>query len=93
AVLSTTQEVLVEGQKDDPDGQAVLTGRTRTNKLVHFRAPPVNGHAPPALGELVDVRIEKTSPWSLQGSLVSAVECATPQPEGCGIQAPAFRRG
>ncbi len=54
-LLGTTQEVLVEGEKD-----GVLTGRTRTNKLVHF---PGHGN----LGRLVDVRIEKASPWALQG--------------------------
>ena len=56
-LLDTTQEVLVEGGKD-----GVLTGRTRSNKIVHFR-----GEA--QLGDLVDVRIEKASPWALQGLL------------------------
>ncbi len=84
ALLGTTQEVLVEslpadrrGEKDGPDGQAVRTGRTRTNKLVHFRAeaspsgraPAVNGHA---VAALVHVRIEKATAWSLQGTGVGA---------------------
>ncbi|MGE5553159.1 MAG: tRNA (N6-isopentenyl adenosine(37)-C2)-methylthiotransferase MiaB [Betaproteobacteria bacterium] len=54
-------EVLVEGQsKADP---AMLAGRTRTNKLVHFPGPP--GLA----GELVRVQIEETHPWTLYGKM------------------------
>jgi tRNA-2-methylthio-N6-dimethylallyladenosine synthase len=68
ALLGTTQEVLVEGQKDGPDGQATFTGRNRTNKLVHFQAAEA-----PAIGELVGVRIEKATAWSLQGRATSAV--------------------
>jgi len=62
ALLDTTQEVLVEGEKD-----GTFTGRNRMNKLVHFRA-----ETPPAIGDLVDVRIAKTTPWSLQGQRVTA---------------------
>jgi len=65
AFLDTTQEVLVEGQKEAEDGDTVYTGRNRANKLVHFRAD--GGHAPVAVGDLVPVRISKTTPWSLQG--------------------------
>ena len=36
-------------------------GRTRTDKLVFFDDPLDR------LGELVDVEVTKTSPWSLQG--------------------------
>lgn len=53
-----TVEVLVEGQKN---GQ--WYGRTRTNKLVFFTSP-FDATRP---GQLVDVRIERTSPWSLKG--------------------------
>jgi tRNA-2-methylthio-N6-dimethylallyladenosine synthase len=63
ALLGTTQEVLVEGEKD-----GTFTGRSRTNKLVHFTA----GQTAPAIGELVDVRITKATPWSLQGEPVPA---------------------
>jgi len=62
ALLDTMQEVLVEGVKD-----GTHTGRNRTNKLVHFQAEP-----PPAIGDLVSVRITKTTPWSLQGELMLA---------------------
>jgi tRNA-2-methylthio-N6-dimethylallyladenosine synthase len=55
----TVQEVLVEGEKGGK-----LNGRTPTDKIVHFRGQ----HRP---GDLVNVRIEKTSAWSLQGRVVN----------------------
>jgi tRNA-2-methylthio-N6-dimethylallyladenosine synthase len=61
-LLGTKQEVLVEGEKD-----GTYTGRNRTNKLVHFHADVA-----PAFGEVVSVRIDKTTAWSLQGELVGA---------------------
>ena len=54
-------EVLVEGMK-----KGKWQGRTRTDKLVFF--PDFGTH----LGSLVDVRIEKTSPWSLQGTVAES---------------------
>ena len=51
-----TVEVLVEGRKGGK-----WQGRTRTNKLVFF------SDKADCLGELVKVRIERTSPWALQG--------------------------
>jgi len=59
ALLGQRVEVLVEGLKRDK-----WQGRTRTGKLVFF------SHAADQLGKLVEVEIEKTSPWSLQGRLV-----------------------
>ncbi|MFQ5933527.1 MAG: tRNA (N6-isopentenyl adenosine(37)-C2)-methylthiotransferase MiaB [Dehalococcoidia bacterium] len=56
-LLGTIQEVLVEGQR-----KGKWQGRTRTNKLVFF---PDEGDRQ---GQLVDVKIEKATPWSLQGS-------------------------
>ncbi len=50
------QEVLVEGRRDDR-----WYGRTRSNKLVHFA-----GSA--AIGDVVRVRIERSTAWSLQGT-------------------------
>jgi tRNA-2-methylthio-N6-dimethylallyladenosine synthase len=61
-LLGSTQEVLVEGEKD-----GTFTGRNRGNKLVHFAAETA-----PAIGDLVDVRVTKTTPWSLQGQMVRA---------------------
>ncbi len=60
ALVGSVQEVLVEGEKD-----AVLTGRTRSNKLVHWR-----GEARP--GDLVNVRITRASPWALRGAQAEA---------------------
>jgi tRNA-2-methylthio-N6-dimethylallyladenosine synthase len=73
AYVETTQEVLVEGEKD-----GTFTGRNRANKLVHFRpeAPRGEGGVSTQPGELVDVRITRATPWSLQGELVPAAATA-----------------
>jgi tRNA-2-methylthio-N6-dimethylallyladenosine synthase len=55
-LLGETVEVLVEGRK-----KGRWWGRTRTDKLVFFEDK--SDH----VGQLVNVRVEKTSPWSLQG--------------------------
>jgi tRNA-2-methylthio-N6-dimethylallyladenosine synthase len=60
-LLGSTQEVLVEGQS-----KGRWYGRTRTNKLVFF------DHATDLSGQLVQVAIEQTSPWALQGTLASS---------------------
>jgi len=57
-LLGKTVEVLVEGRKKDK-----WQGRTRTGKLVFFRK------SNDCLGQLVRVRIDKTTPWSLQGTV------------------------
>jgi len=51
-----TVEVLVEGEK-----KGRWQGRTRGDKLVFFN------ESRDCLGKLMKIRIEKTSPWSLQG--------------------------
>jgi tRNA-2-methylthio-N6-dimethylallyladenosine synthase len=57
-LLGRTVEVLVEGQ-----ARGKWYGRTRTNKLVHIeQASDLNG-------QLLEVEIVQTSPWSLQGRL------------------------
>ncbi|WP_096189053.1 tRNA (N6-isopentenyl adenosine(37)-C2)-methylthiotransferase MiaB [Evansella halocellulosilytica] len=59
-------EVLVEGEsKKNPD---VLTGRTRTNRLVNLRAPKS------AIGQLVNVKITEAKTWSLDGHVVETAE-------------------
>jgi tRNA-2-methylthio-N6-dimethylallyladenosine synthase len=58
-LLDTTQGVLVEGQR-----KGRWFGRNRNDKLVFF------DHQDDLKGQMVDVRIERTSPWSLQGALV-----------------------
>jgi tRNA-2-methylthio-N6-dimethylallyladenosine synthase len=61
ALVGSTVEVLVEGpSKTDP---AMRSGRTRTNKLVHFPGAT-------APGTFVEVGIERASPHFLIGALV-----------------------
>ena len=57
--MGRTVEVLVDGHS-----KGRWQGRTRTDKLVFIDSPQ------DLLGWLVNVRIDHTSPWSLQGSLV-----------------------
>ncbi|HEY81970.1 MAG TPA: tRNA (N6-isopentenyl adenosine(37)-C2)-methylthiotransferase MiaB [Dehalococcoidia bacterium] len=57
-LLNKTVEILVEGKAKDK-----WQGRTRTGKLVFFSSD--GDH----LGKLVNIKIERTSPWSLQGKL------------------------
>ncbi len=66
-LLGREVEVLVEGQKPNPEGEAAWYGRTRQNKLAHFRSA-TGGQ----VGELATVRIERTSPWSLVGAAAEA---------------------
>ncbi|TMW73286.1 tRNA (N6-isopentenyl adenosine(37)-C2)-methylthiotransferase MiaB [Alteribacter natronophilus] len=59
-------EVLVEGKsKKDPE---TLAGRTRTNRLVNFKAPES------CIGELVNVKITEAKTWSLNGQTVETAE-------------------
>jgi tRNA-2-methylthio-N6-dimethylallyladenosine synthase len=58
ALLGKMVEILVEGRK-----KGKWQGRTRSDKLVFFRDN--ENH----LGKLVNIEIEKTSPWSLQGKI------------------------
>jgi tRNA-2-methylthio-N6-dimethylallyladenosine synthase len=55
----TEQEVLVEGRRDGR-----WHGRTRSNKLVHFA-----GEA--SIGEVIPVRIDHATAWSLQGTVAA----------------------
>ena len=55
-LLGKTVEVLVEGRKKDK-----WQGRTRSGNLVFFNSDS------DCLGQLMKIRIEHTSPWSLQG--------------------------
>jgi tRNA-2-methylthio-N6-dimethylallyladenosine synthase len=63
ARIGRVEEVLVEGpSRKDAD---VLTGRTRQNKLVHFRAEPL------APGTVADVLVTGAAPHHLRGDLVA----------------------
>jgi tRNA-2-methylthio-N6-dimethylallyladenosine synthase len=67
--FGTTQEVLVDGRN-----RGRWQGRTRTDKLVFFDPP--DDMESDMLGRLVDIRITRTTPWSLQGRLVGAAVSA-----------------
>jgi tRNA-2-methylthio-N6-dimethylallyladenosine synthase len=65
ACIGTTQEVLVDSVAEDSPGRR-LSGRTRTNKPVHFDG---DGGL---LGKLVQVRVKEAGPHSLLGQLAEA---------------------
>ncbi len=58
--LGSIEEVLVDSVKN-----GVVSGRNRNDKLVYL------DDGKERLGEMVHVRIDKTGPWSLQGTVVS----------------------
>jgi tRNA-2-methylthio-N6-dimethylallyladenosine synthase len=58
-LMGETTEILVEGRN-----KGKWYGRTRTDKLVFFSS------GREYTGRLVKIKIEKTSPWSLQGKIV-----------------------
>lgn len=59
-------EVLVEGEsKKNPE---ILSGRTRTNRLVNFKGPKE------VIGEIVFVKITEAKTWSLDGEMVKTAE-------------------
>ena len=57
------QEILVEGRQ-----KGKWQGRTRSNKLVFFEDEAYHQ------GKVVNVKIDRSSPWSLQGSLAVAAK-------------------
>jgi tRNA-2-methylthio-N6-dimethylallyladenosine synthase len=57
-LMGRAVEILVEGKKGGK-----WYGRTRTGKLVFFRG------GRDCLGQMVNVKIDRTSPWSLQGKI------------------------
>lgn len=66
ALQDQVVEVLVEGEsKKNPD---ILSGRTRTNKLVNFAGPKS------VIGEIVYVKVTEAKTWSLDGQLVEHAE-------------------
>ena len=58
-LIGTEVEVLIEGKKGGK-----WYGRTRSNKLVFFES------GSNCLGRLMDVTINKVSPWAIQGEIV-----------------------
>lgn len=62
----TIVEVLVEGEsRKNPE---ILSGRTRTNKLVNFAGPKA------IIGKMINVKITEAKTWSLNGCVVEKVE-------------------
>ncbi|WP_044640156.1 tRNA (N6-isopentenyl adenosine(37)-C2)-methylthiotransferase MiaB [Risungbinella massiliensis] len=70
ALRGQVVEVLVEGESKK--NAEVLSGRTRTNKLVHFRG------SKDLIGKMVQVKIEAPQTWILKGVLVDEEQSATP---------------
>jgi tRNA-2-methylthio-N6-dimethylallyladenosine synthase len=73
--LDRVVEVLIEGRS-----KGKWYGRTRTNKLVHIASDEE------LAGRLVQARVTHTSPWSLQGELLSA-EPPRPAPASVAVEA------
>jgi tRNA-2-methylthio-N6-dimethylallyladenosine synthase len=61
-LLGQTVEVLVEGESKN--NRDILAGRTRTNKLVHFKGPKE------LVGQFVNVKIVEAPTFYLKGELV-----------------------
>ena len=66
-LVGKIDEVMLEGM-DTNHGRQQWKGRNRTNKWVHF---PTEDTTALHTGDLVRVRIEKASSWSLQGCRVA----------------------
>jgi len=65
ARVGRREEVLVEGpSKKDA---TMTTGRTRQNKLVHFRAPGAGGLRP---GAFAEVSVDSAAPHFLRGTFL-----------------------
>ena len=65
-LVDTNQRVLVEGRR-----RGRWFGRNRNDKLVFFDSPD------DIKGEMVDVRVERAGPWSLQGALAGDMSAET----------------
>ncbi|MBN2287492.1 MAG: tRNA (N6-isopentenyl adenosine(37)-C2)-methylthiotransferase MiaB [Tissierellales bacterium] len=62
ACIGTVMSVLVDDFSKN--NSSYLTGRTDSNKLVHFEGTP------DLIGEIVDVKIEKAKTWFMEGKLL-----------------------
>ena len=65
--MDSIQEVLVETVEKDE-----AKGRSRNDKIVHFEG------SKDLIGEIVQVKIAKTGPWSLQGNIVNKAKLLLP---------------
>jgi tRNA-2-methylthio-N6-dimethylallyladenosine synthase len=68
--VGRVEEVIVEGPSKR--NASVLTGRTRQNKLVHFRSPDEL-----SVGTTADVRVTGAAPHHLTGELVEVLDRPT----------------
>lgn len=64
ALVGSVQEVMVEGPSERDS--SVMAGRTRTNKMVHWPTPQPP-RAVPAPGDILNIRIEQASVYTLRG--------------------------
>lgn len=67
ALIGSTVEVLVEGRK-----RGRLHGRSRGDKLIYLDGPVELGTEAPSPGQMVQVEITDSTPWSLEAELVAA---------------------
>ncbi|HJR44711.1 MAG TPA: tRNA (N6-isopentenyl adenosine(37)-C2)-methylthiotransferase MiaB [Actinomycetota bacterium] len=72
AAVGRTEELLVEGPSKKDPGR--LTGRTRTNRLVHFPGAELGE------GSLCTVRVTAAHPHHLEGELVEPLRVASRPP-------------
>lgn len=70
--IGKIEEVLVE-EENSTHGRRQWKGRNRANKLVFFPQPDAQQTANSSIqtGDLIKVRIERTTAWSLQGCAVA----------------------
>lgn len=69
--LDRIEEVLIE-EENTSHGRQQWRGRNRANKLVFFPKPAdAQERRSQQIGDLVNVRIERVTPWSLQGCVVA----------------------
>ena len=76
--VGTVQELLIEGPSKTDPGR--VSGRTRTNRLVHV--PAVD--AGPSVGTLVHARLDVAAPHYLHGELVPSPVLTSPVPTPVG---------
>jgi tRNA-2-methylthio-N6-dimethylallyladenosine synthase len=68
-LLGQTLEVLVESESKS--NQTILSGRTRTNKLIHFEGPIS------LVGQLIHVKVTHAQTWILKGEHIESAETST----------------
>ncbi len=67
--MGNIEEVLVE-EENESHGRSQWKGRNRANKLVFFPQPENDMQHAIMAGDMVNVRIDRVTAWSLQGCIV-----------------------